>query len=113
MDRELILKLTYDFPFLKNEIESYINEYGAIYLHLIFGDIFNPYLLEILENPTKNDIFLVKAAGVLEDMSKMSDYIQEVVVTTVLERLLDEPNKFSVFENYLGDATKRLALDMK
>ena len=42
MKQEIVKKLITDFPNLKGEIESNLNVFSEIYLHLIFGDVFNP-----------------------------------------------------------------------
>lgn len=96
-----------DFPDLKEEIEINLADFPEIYLHLIFGDVFNPYLLDLLENPVKNRLKLIKAGELLEYMSKMDNSIQEVVVTTVLERLSDNRKKMKLFNSFAGDRTKQ------
>lgn len=93
---------------LENEVENNLAEFPEIYLHLLFGDVFNPYLLTLLENPSKNECQLIKAGELIETMSKMDNSIQEVVLTTVLERLSDEPEKLRLFREFTGDATKQL-----
>lgn len=111
MKENIVEKLIADFPNLKNEIESNLNDFPEIYLHLIFGDIFNPYLLSLLDNPQKNRSKLIKASELLEYMSKMDNSIQEVVVTTVLERLSDNSEKLALFSRFIGDRTRQLMND--
>lgn len=44
-------------------------------------------------------------------MSKMDNSIQEVVVTTVLERLSDNSEKLALFSRFIGDRTRQLIND--
>ncbi len=108
MKEDVIKRLVADFPNLKDGIESSLNDFSKIYLHLIFGDIFNPYLLSLLDDPQRNSAQLTKAGELLEYMANSSDYTQEVVVATVSERLADDPEKFKAFAAFAGGATKDL-----
>lgn len=107
MKKEIIKKLINDFPQLKNEVNSTIYDFSEIYLHLIFGDIFNPYLIDLLENPIINYNQLTKAGNLLEYMLLSSEEIQEVVVTTVLERISDDPTNLLKFREFAGKNTKK------
>ena len=111
MKENIVGKLIEYFPNLKNEVESNLNDFPEIYLHLIFGDIFNSYLLSLLDNPQENISQLIKASELLEYMSKMDNSIQEVVVTTVLERLSDNSEKLALFSRFIGDRTRQLMND--
>ena len=107
MKTKVVDKLIEDFPSLRDDVESNINDFPEIYLHLIFGDVFNPYLSELLEDPQDNKSQLIKAGELLEYMSNMDNSIQEVVVTTVLERLTDDKNKLKAFSEFVGVKTKQ------
>lgn len=111
MKENIVGKLIEYFPNLKNEVENNLNDFPEIYLHLIFGDIFNPYLLSLLDNSQENRSQLIKASELLEYMSKMDGSIQEVVVTTVLERLSDNSEKLALFSRFIGDRTRQLMND--
>lgn len=108
MNKEIIIhRLIDDFPQLKEEVNESLRDFPQIYLHLIFGDVFNPYLNDLLEEPLANFEKLLKAGKLLEYMLQCDEKIQEVVVTTVLERLSDEPKKMLVFWQFAGDTTRK------
>ena len=98
-------KLRSLFPELENEINGLLEEYPEVYLHLIFGDVFNPYLLGLLKDPQDNQTNLLKAGELLEDMACSDTEIQEVLVTTILERLSDHPEQLSTFRPFAGQHT--------
>ena len=112
MKLEIVNKLLGYFPNLKDEIEVSLKDFDEVYLHLIFGDIFNPYLLELLDDPQKNQSELIRASELMEYMSKSDISTQEVVVTTVLERLSDSPEKLSVFNKIAGEQTRKFIEDL-
>ena len=85
--------------------DEYYNDFSEYHLHLIFGDVFNPYFLNLLEDIQINNIQLLKISHLLEMMAKSCEYVQEVVVTTVLERLADDPLKLNQFKLFAGKTT--------
>lgn len=99
-------------PSKKEDIEEYCEDFSEIYLHLIFGDILNPYMLELLNNIQENAEQLTKIAELLEAMAKDCDYNQEVVVTTVLERLNDDENVINNFKLFAGENTLKFIDDL-
>ena len=107
MKKEIINKFLRYFPKFNNEVQDIINDYNDIHLHLIFGDIFNPYLSELLNDPRNNQAELLKASELIEYMSNSDIYVQEVVSVTILERLSDEQEKFSTFRQIAGKQTQR------
>lgn len=113
MKIDIVNKLIQYFPKLKEDIEDHLEDFHEIYLHLIFGDIFNPYLLNLLDDPQDNRLELIKASELIEYMSKLDISIQEVVVTTVLERLLDDREKFTLFSEIAGEQTRQFIEDLK
>ena len=113
MKISVVNKLIQYFPKLKGDIENHLEDFHEIYLHLIFGDIFNPYLLNLLDDPQANRFELIKASELIEYMSKLDISIQEVVVTTVLERLFDEREKFTLFNEIAGEQTRQFIEDLK
>ncbi len=108
MKRKIIEKLKKICPELKNDIDNEISEYQNIYFHLIFGDIFNPYLIGLLDEPTKNKEKLILISDLIEDMASMDEYFQKTVATTVLERLSDIPEKYLAFRSFAGKNTVKL-----
>ena len=113
MKKDVVNKMIQYFPELDEDINAYLADFHEIYLHLIFGDIFNPYLLNLLDDPQANLIKLTKASELIEYMSKSDISIQEVVVTTVLERLSDDREKFTLFSKIAGEHTCQFIDDMK
>ena len=106
MEKTKILEMLIGYcPALEKDVEAYCKDFSEIYLHLIFGDIFNPYMLELLEDAQKNGDQLTRIAHLLESMSEMSESVQEVVVTTVLERLMDKPEILMCFKKFAGQKT--------
>lgn len=112
MKTTVVEKLIRCFPELENEVNHYFEDFEEIYLHLIFGDIFNPYLSELLNEPQVYRSKLLKAGELLEDMSKSNTEIQEVVVATVLERLSDDPKQLRAFSAFAGECTKQFIADI-
>ncbi|MBQ4131691.1 MAG: hypothetical protein IJD71_05075 [Clostridia bacterium] len=113
MKVDIVNKLIQYFPNLKKDIEEHLADFHEIYLHLIFGDIFNPYLLNLLDAPQDNRLELIKASELVEYMSKSDISIQEVVVTTVLERLLDDREKLTLFSEIAGEQTCQFIENLK
>ena len=113
MKVDIVNKLIQYFPNLKKDIEEHLADFHEIYLHLIFGDIFNPYLLNLLDAPQDNRLELIIASELVEYMSKSDISIQEVVVTTVLERLLDDREKLTLFSEIAGEQTCQFIENLK
>ena len=51
--KEIIERLIFACPTLKEDIKEYCKDFSEIYLHLVFGDIFNPYMLQLLDDVQK------------------------------------------------------------
>lgn len=112
MKKKVINQLILACPDLKNDIESYIADYHDEYLHLIFGDIFNPHFHNLLEQPEKNREQLLSISLLIENMTMLDEYFSEVVVTTVLERLAEDRPKLSAFKSLAGKNTISLMNNM-
>ena len=108
----LVDMLMKTFPCLKNEIEEELSDFNEICLHLVFGNVFNPYLLSLFDEAVNNRAELIKAGALVEVMSNMELYVQEVVVTTILERLTDFPDKLSEFIEFAGPMTRHFIDEM-
>jgi len=67
-------------------------------------------MLELLNNIQENAEQLTKIAELLE--AKDCDYNQEVVVTTVLERLNDDENVINNFKLFAGENTLKFIDDL-
>ena len=99
-------KLIETFPQMQNSVEEYLASFPDVYLHLIFGDVFMPYLFELLRAPYLSEKELMKAGTLVELMANSDEYVQEVVVTTILEPISDEPKSLLIFERYAGSQTR-------
>ena len=113
MKEDVVRKLIQLFPDLREAIKNNIEDFPEIYLHLIFGDVFNPYLCVLLEEPQKNQEGIKKSGELLEYMANLDVDIQEVVAFTVLERLSDSEEKFGLFYKYAGEKTRQFMNEIK
>jgi len=106
MKKEFVLKLLIEkFPNLQKELLDY--DENPIFLHLVFGDVINPYIEKCIQ--LKKDVELVRVFSVIDDLLPNSDiYFQEVILFTVLERLVDNKNNWAYIQRFLGNHTKQL-----
>lgn len=102
-------------PHLRESIEA-VREWWAPDTpgqHVIYGDIFNPYLAELLEAGT-NEKALTEAFALLEDLAKSNEvHVQEVAGYTVLEELLTNEALLARARNFMGPATLALLSDVE
>jgi len=99
---------------LQEELLRVIPELGSAYraerewwrdelppTHVIFGDLFAPYLLKLLDD--QKDAGLVRAFGLLERMVLEGDeQVREMVITEVFERLAGDKRRSARARPYLG-----------
>lgn len=106
MKNEFVLKLLIEkFPNLQKELLDY--DENPIFLHLVFGDVINPYIEKCIQ--LKKDAELVRVFSVIDDLLPNSDiYFQEVILFTVLERLVDNKSNWAYIQRFLGNHTKQL-----
>jgi len=92
------------FPSLKDEVNEVIDWAGQLN-HVIFGQVFNPYVKKILLNgkPKKDKSSVIHF---LESMATSDDSeVVSVLITTVLEELLDNPDEFKKMESQFLEKT--------
>ena len=77
---------------------------------MIFGDVFNPYFIGLLDEPKKKEK-LILISDLIEYMAAMDEYFQETVATTILERLSDIPEKYLAFRDLAEKNTLKLMND--
>jgi hypothetical protein len=79
--------------------------------HIVFGDIFLPYLRTILRGP---DLEAVRhALRVAEVMAQHPDHrIREVVALSILEPLAKDADAFDCARSAMGPATRRLCISL-
>lgn len=85
--------------------------------HVVFGDALNPYLIELLAcqdpSPRSRDI-LRRIFALLERMARHDDpRVQEVVSTTVAERLGGDPVVLAEARRHMGQATRGLSEEIE
>ncbi len=107
------LTLTYDelsdalireFPELREKYEQELEWWSPDTPgpHIVYGDIFTPYLVEGLESG-RDTVRLERAFRLLEELIANSDVkVQEVAVVTVLEYLQGKPSLLNRAEPYMG-----------
>lgn len=106
--QQVVDMLVNTFPELKNDVDESLKEYSDIYLHLIFGDIFNEFLIDNKKNLNINQMFCAKVSNLINQMMlSPTEEIQEVVVTTVLERLCDNKDVLRILYPHFSDSTKQ------
>ena len=77
--------------------------------HVIFGDVLNPYLLDLL-GAARPDAKLRRVFQFLERLAKHEDiHIQELVAVTVCERLGDDPKILHRAHKYMGARTRQFS----
>ena len=79
--------------------------------HVIYGDLLNPLLINLLSNTSiDNDNKLKDIFNFLEELAMKKDkYIVEVVQVTVLEKLGDDKNVLKRSYKYMGKRTRKLS----
>ncbi len=77
--------------------------------HVIFGDVLNPYLLNLLSSD-RQDAALRQVFQFLEHLANHEDiHIQELVAVTVCERLGDDPKILHRAYKYMGARTRQFS----
>ncbi|MBR0490513.1 MAG: hypothetical protein IJJ82_00505 [Clostridia bacterium] len=103
------LMLVEKFPELKDKYEEEIswqegNETGS---HVVYGDIFVPFIKEKIEE--KNDIKLEIICEFIEELIKMkNDYVEEVVKFSIIEGILDDYKTFGYLEKFVKEDTQNI-----
>lgn len=117
-------KLTYDglsrtlieaFPELRERYEKELDWWGSEKpgQHIVYGDIFTPYLAELLEADRDTER-LERAFRLLEELIANNDVrVQEVAVVTVLEYLQGKPCLLRQAEPYMGPLASAAVRDLE
>ncbi|MFW6377260.1 MAG: DUF7674 family protein [bacterium] len=81
--------------------------------HNIFGDVVNPYLIDLL-NENNDKKLLKRIFSFLEKMANSKDVkVQEVLTVTVLERLGDDKKILSKSYEYMEKETKQFSVEVE
>ena len=74
-------------------------------VHIVFGELLNPYLVSLLESEEQEEI-LRRIFAFLEELANHRDtQIQEVVAVTVCERLGDSKELLLKARKHMGEKT--------
>jgi hypothetical protein len=77
--------------------------------HVIFGDILNPYLVDLLGSD-RQDAKVHQVFQFLEPLANHEDvHMQELVAVTVCERLGDDPKILHRAHKYMGARTRQFS----
>jgi hypothetical protein len=98
-------------PELRAGYEAECRQWGDEPLgpHVIFGDVLNPYLLDLL-GAARPDAKLRRVFQFLERLANHEDiHIQELVAVTVCERLGDDPKILNRAHKYMGARTRQFS----
>lgn len=80
--------------------------------HNIFGDVLNPFLLKLLDE-NNNKQLLSRIFAFLEKMAiSQNKLVQEVLACTVLERIGDDKIILEKAEQFMGEATKKICIEI-
>lgn len=75
-------------------------------LHNIFGNVLNPFLVELLAKEGEEEL-KVRIFGFLEQMAISPDeYVENILAVTVLERLGDDKSILEEAYKYMGAQTR-------
>jgi len=81
--------------------------------HIIYGDVLNPYLKNLLQTGA-NDERLRELFMLLEELAHNPDeHVQEVVVVTVLESLLGHPALFARAREFMAPTTLAMSYELE
>lgn len=79
--------------------------------HVVYGDVFAPYIENIITE--KNYEELQKVFIFIEDILLVNDkYSDEVIMFSILERLLCDKEQFQICRKYFGGCTERTIKEM-
>jgi hypothetical protein len=81
--------------------------------HIIFGDVLNPYLIDLLDSGHHEDK-LRQVFQFLELLAKHDDvHIQELVAVTVCERLGNRPEHLKRARKFMGPRTRQFSKEVE
>lgn len=107
--KQLNLMLIERFPELNNEYHDEVDwqegdETGS---HVVYGDVFGPYLDKLIHEQ-KTEI-LQKVFDFIEQILRLNDqYSDEVIMFSVLERLMSNEEQFQDCKQYFGECTEKV-----
>lgn len=100
-------------PEVRPVFEKELEWWSEVLPHIVFGDVLNPYLLELLKSDKEIDA-LKRIFDFFEQMANCNDEkVQNVLAVTVLERLGDEKTILNTATKYMGKQTKVISNDVE
>jgi hypothetical protein len=106
----VVCELVSLIPPLKTQVDNEVEFDGEILPHIIFGDIFVPYLEATLQNHETNQDDVINLFIFLESMATTDDVkVQEVLAFSILERLSDDEELLNDAKSHMGPRTKRIS----
>jgi hypothetical protein len=98
------------FPEFKDNLKDHIDYNDEILPHVFFGDEVNPVLVKLIKDNTDINK-LVRIFNFLEEsMFNNADMsVRQILSTTILARLGDEPELLKTSFGYMGENTKKLS----
>jgi len=111
---DLSSKLIEEFPELRTQYEAELKWWGSEKpgQHIVYGDIFTPFLVELLESGQERHR-IERAFALIETMLSSEDVrVQEVAVVTVLEYLQGKKNLLKLAEPFLGSLASSAVRDL-
>lgn len=97
------------FPELEKQIKEEIEFNGEVLPHIIFGNVFNPYVIELLkENNAKEK--LKKIFQFMEELACGKDEkVKELLTLTILARIGDEKDVLKKAYEYMSLSTRKFS----
>ena len=101
------------FPEYKIELEEHLDDYGEFLGHVFFGTVIDVNLVELLK--TESDISRIKKIFhfINDTYANGEEYIQNVIVVTILEYLGDDPIILKKAFKYLSNELKNASYDIE
>lgn len=115
MQSKMLNKFLIDnFPELIDAYDSEVswqegNDTGS---HIVYGDVFMPYVENAIEKNLEDE--LKRIFSFIETVLLTEDtYSQEVIMFSVLERILFDKKNFAIAKKYFGETTKQLVEELQ
>lgn len=108
ISKKMNLELINRFPELKEKYieEAEWQEGDDTGSHIIYGDIFNPFIEKCIQE--KENKQLIRICEFIEELLiKDIEYFSNVVCFTVLERIIDNEHNLEYFKNFAKDNTRK------
>lgn len=108
MEEKLNLLLIKRFPELEEQYNEEVSwqEGNSTGSHTVYGDVFNPFArVNIL---SKNEEIIKRIFEFIEELLMLNDdYADELVITTILEGIIENEDDKLYLMNFAGEKTKK------